>query len=225
MRKILFIGNSSIINGNFDFSLQNDYNVNFMSTIPKHIETLSITAYDCIILDFGMLKEKSFLLCKSFKVSSSHTIILLLYPTDVPEHILLNGYECGADDYLYPALSSVNILFKKIDLLLAKYNVLTKYEDSRMLLNFDSLTAVIDGSVVAFTPLEFKLLKILSLNPRIVMTRQHLFYSLWDRNGYYVEETSLNSIICRIRQRIDTESHHYIKTIYGIGYMWVPQIK
>lgn len=43
----------------------------------------------------------------------------------------------------------------------------------------------------------------------------------WDRNGNYVEETSLNSMICRIRQRIDTENHHYIKTIYGIGYMWI----
>lgn len=69
-------------------------------------------------------------------------------------------------------------------------------------------------------PLEFKLLKLLSLNPNTVLTRQHLLYSLWDRNGNYVEETSLNSMICRIRQRIDTENHHYIKTIYGIGYMW-----
>ena len=76
------------------------------------------------------------------------------------------------------------------------------------------------GTATSFTPLEFKLLKLLSLNPNTVLTRQHLLYSLWDRNGNYVEETSLNSMICRIRQRIDTENHHYIKTIYGIGYMW-----
>ena len=96
----------------------------------------------------------------------------------------------------------------------------TKYEDSHITLNFDSLTAVIEGTATSFTPLEFKLLKLLSLNPNTVLTRQHLLYSLWDRNGNYVEETSLNSMICRIRQRIDTENHHYIKTIYGIGYMW-----
>lgn len=79
---------------------------------------------------------------------------------------------------------------------------------------------MIEGTATSFTPLEFKLLKLLSLNPNTVLTRQHLLYSLWDRNGNYVEETSLNSMICRIRQRIDTENHHYIKTIYGIGYMW-----
>lgn len=89
-----------------------------------------------------------------------------------------------------------------------------------LLLDFTLLTAVIEGTATSFTPLEFKLLKLLSLNPNTVLTRQHLLYSLWDRNGNYVEETSLNSMICRIRQRIDTENHHYIKTIYGIGYMW-----
>lgn len=80
---------------------------------------------------------------------------------------------------------------------------------------------MIDGISTSFTPLEFKLLKLLSLNPNTVLTRQHLLYSLWDRNGNHVEETSLNSMICRIRQRIDTENHHYIKTIYGIGYIWI----
>ena len=76
------------------------------------------------------------------------------------------------------------------------------------------MTAVIEGTATSFTPLEFKLLKLLSLNPNTVLTRQYLLYSLWDRNGNYVEETSLNSMICRIRHRIDTENHHYIKTIF-----------
>lgn len=109
---------------------------------------------------------------------------------------------------------------EKLDILFSNHHPTTKYEDSHITLNFDSLTAVIEGTATSFTPLEFKLLKLLSLNPNTVLTRQHLLYSLWDRNGNYVEETSLNSMICRIRQRIDTENHHYIKTIYGIGYMW-----
>ena len=54
----------------------------------------------------------------------------------------------------------------------------TKYEDSHITLNFDSLTAVIEGTATSFTPLEFKLLKLLSLNPNTVLTRQHLLYSL-----------------------------------------------
>ena len=111
-------------------------------------------------------------------------------------------------------------LLKKLDILFTNYHLATKYEDSHITLNFDSLTAVIEGTATSFTPLEFKLLKLLSLNPNTVLTRQYLLYSLWDRNGNYVEETSLNSMICRIRHRIDTENHHYIKTIYGIGYMW-----
>ena len=84
---------------------------------------------------------------------------------------------------------------EKLNILFTNYRLATKYEDSHITLNFDSLTAVIEGAVTSFTPLEFKLLKLLSLNSNTVLTRQQLLYSLWDRNGNYVEETSLNSMI------------------------------
>ena len=158
---------------------------------------------------------------KAAKKCSPNIIVLFLCPTNIPEQIILDFYEAGANDHLYSTLSSPALLMKKLDILFTNYHLTTQYEDSHITLNFDSLTAVIDGISTSFTPLEFKLLKLLSLNPNTVLTRQHLLYSLWDRNGNHVEETSLNSMICRIRQRIDTENHHYIKTIYGIGYIWI----
>ena len=160
------------------------------------------------------------IICKTAKKHFPNIIVLFLCATNIPEQIILDFYEAGADDHLYSTLSSPALLQKKLDILFSNHHPTTKYEDSHITLNFDSLTAVIEGTATSFTPLEFKLLKLLSLNPNTVLTRQHLLYSLWDRNGNYVEETSLNSMICRIRQRIDTENHHYIKTIYGIGYMW-----
>lgn len=221
MKKLLFIGNPSILDDNLDVVLKEDYKLAFMSDMPSLDGSLQFTAYHSIILDFEMLKEKSFVLCKIIKVSAPQTIVMFLYPVDVSEQILLNGYDSGADDYLYTTLSSANLLLKKLNQLSTRKNLTTKYEDSRMTLNFDTLTAVIDDAVVDFTPLEFKLLKLFTLNSHTVLTRQYILYFLWDRNGNYVEETSLNSMICRIRQRIDNEKHHYIKTIYGIGYMWI----
>lgn len=89
-----------------------------------------------------------------------------------------------------------------------------------MLINFDSLTAIIGSNNVDFTPLEFKLLKLFIKNSNIILTRQQILYYLWDKQENYVAESSLNSIICRIRRRIDTENFHHIKTIYGVGYIW-----
>lgn len=53
------------------------------------------------------------------------------------------------------------------------------------------------------------------------MTRQRILDILWDKRGNYVDESSLNSIICRIRNKIDLPEYHYIKTVYGTGYMWI----
>ena len=205
MKKLLLIGNPSVLGKNLENILKQNYDTDFISTVPKQIGSIPFNSYNALLLDFTLLHNY---------------IVLFLCPTNIPEQIILDLYESGADDHLYISLSSPALLLKKLDILFTNYHLATKYEDSHITLNFDSLTAVIEGTATSFTPLEFKLLKLLSLNSNTVLTRQHLLYSLWDRNGNYVEETSLNSMICRIRQRIDTENHHYIKTIYGIGYMW-----
>lgn len=221
MKKLLFVGNPSILGENLENILKQNYHTDVISIVPKQISSIPFNSYNALILDFTMLHKYSLTISKTSKQCYPNIIVLFLCPTNIPEQIILDFYESGADDHLYSTLSSPALLLKKLNILFTNYRLATKYEDSHITLNFDSLTAVIEGAVTSFTPLEFKLLKLLSLNSNTVLTRQHLLYSLWDRNGNYVEETSLNSMICRIRQRIDTENHHYIKTIYGIGYMWI----
>lgn len=221
MQKLLFIGNPTILGENIENILKSNYDTNFISIMPKQIGNIRFSSYNALILDFTILHKYSLTICKAAKQCCPNIIVLFLCPTSVPEQIILDFYEAGATDHLYISLSSPALLSKKLDILFANNHLATQYEDSHITLNFNSLTAVIEGTTTSFTPLEFKLLKLLSLSPNTVLTRQHLLYSLWDRNGNYVEETSLNSMICRIRQRIDTENHHYIKTIYGIGYMWI----
>lgn len=221
MKKLLLIGNPSVLGKNLENILKQNYHTDFISAVPKQISSISFNSYNALILDFTLLHKYSLTISKAAKKCSPNIIVLFLCPTNIPEQIILDFYEAGANDHLYSTLSSPALLMKKLDILFTNYHLTTQYEDSHITLNFDSLTAVIDGISTSFTPLEFKLLKLLSLNPNTVLTRQHLLYPLWDRNGNHVEETSLNSMICRIRQRIDTENHHYIKTIYGIGYIWI----
>ena len=221
MKKLLLIGNPSVLGKNLENILKQNYHTDVISIVPKQISSIPFNSYNALILDFTLLHKYSLTLSKTAKKHFPNIIVLFLCPTNISEQIILDLYESGADDHLYISLSSPALLLKKLDILFTNYHLTTKYEDSHITLNFDSLTAVIKGNAVSFTPLEFKLLKLLSLSPNTVLTRQHLLYSLWDRNGNYVEETSLNSMICRIRQRIDTENHHYIKTIYGIGYIWI----
>ena len=85
------------------------------------------------------------------------------------------------------------------------------------------MTASLSGKALVFTPLEYRLLKILTKNPQNVLTRQVLLEKLWDADGNFVDEHALTAAISRVRNKIETEGQgrQYIKTVYGMGYMWI----
>ena len=95
------------------------------------------------------------------------------------------------------------------------------YEDGALSINFSEMTASLSGKPLVFTPLEYRLLKIMTKNPQNVLTRQVLLEKLWDADENYVDEHALTTTISRIRSKIETNRHSYIKTVYGMGYMWI----
>ena len=66
-----------------------------------------------------------------------------------------------------------------------------------------------------------KVSKVMTKNPRIVLTRQVLLEKLWDADGNFVDEHALTSAIGRVRNKIEIDGRQYIKTVYGMGYMWI----
>lgn len=95
------------------------------------------------------------------------------------------------------------------------------YDDGYLFINFSELSATLAGQAILFTPMEYRLLKVLIKNPQIVLTRQVLLEKLWDIDGNFVDEHALTSAISRIRGKIEIGKYQYIKTVYGMGYMWI----
>lgn len=143
------------------------------------------------------------------------------------ESDMLKGYELGADDYVTKPFP-ISVFQKKVSVLLARISkqVITEcYSDENLRINFSELTAALAGETIAFTPLEFRLLKVLVKNPNIVLTRQVLLEKLWDAEENYVDEHALTAAISRIRGKIEVNGFQYIKTVYGMGYMWIGGLK
>lgn len=220
MKKILFIGDYSLYEEKFRSAIQSYYLIDFLDSLSIEVANSTFLPYNMILLDYNILKEHSYALCRAAK--KMHISVLFLFPMKCLELEILHSYDAGSDDYIYPSLSTSSILLKKIELILSKVESAQNniYQDSHMILDFNSLTAIIDSTTIKFTPLEFKLLKLFINNSNTVLTRQQIIYHLWDKQENYVEESSLNGMICRIRHRIDTDSHHYVRTIYGVGYIW-----
>ena len=57
--------------------------------------------------------------------------------------------------------------------------------------------------------------------PQTVLTRQVLLEKLWDCDRNFVDEHALTVAISRIRSKIERNGSQYIKTVYGMGYMWI----
>ena len=139
------------------------------------------------------------------------------------ESDMLKGYELGADDYVTKPFP-MSVFQKKVSALLARIRKQSGgdfYNDGNLFINFTEMTATRGGESISFTPMEYRLLKVLTKNPQVVLTRQVLLEKLWDIGGNFVDEHALTSTISRVRNKIEKPDHAYIKTVYGMGYMWI----
>ena len=178
--------------------------------------------YDLIVLDINLPDGNGFDFCRDIKESRPDTAVIFLTANDM-ESDMLKGYELGADDYVTKPFP-ISVFQKKVAALLSRMKKMAGgdcYNDGNLLINFAEMTATRDGESISFTPMEYRLLKILIKNPRTVLTRQILLEKLWDIDGNFVDEHALTSTISRIRSKIENPDHAYIKTVYGMGYMWI----
>jgi len=70
------------------------------------------------------------------------------------------------------------------------------------------------------TPTEFKLLRLLIVNADNVLTKRLLLEKILDQSCNFVDEHTVAVNINRLRKKIETPEHVYIKTLYGVGYQW-----
>ncbi len=179
-------------------------------------------SYDLIVLDVNLPDGNGFDFCREMKERNSDTAVIFLTANDM-ESDMLKGYELGADDYVTKPFP-MSVFQKKVSVLLARIKKQSGgdcYNDGNLYVNFSEMAATLNEKAISFTPLEYRLLKVLTKNPQIVLTRQVLLEKLWDIDGNFVDEHALTSAISRIRGKIEQPDKSYIKTVYGMGYMWI----
>ena len=205
------------------------YNLNTMgytvdAALSKQAATNDIEKqdYDLIVLDVNLPDGNGFDFCRKAKERYPDTAIIFLTANDM-ESDMLKGYELGADDYVTKPFH-MSVFQKKLAALLgriAKQSGGDCYDDGILSINFSEMTAAISGEAISFTPLEYRLLKVLTKNPKAVLTRQILLEKLWDIDGNFVDEHALTAAVSRVRNKIEAGGRQYIKTVYGMGYMWI----
>lgn len=178
--------------------------------------------YDLMVLDVNLPDGNGFEFCKEVKERRPDTAVIFLTAKDM-ESDMLKGYELGAEDYVTKPFH-MSVFQRKLAVMMRRIGKKSGgdcYEDGALTINFSEMTATLFDRPLILSSLEYRLLKILSKNPNIVLTRQVLLEKLWDADGNFVDEHALTAAVSRVRNKIETKDLQYIKTVYGMGYMWI----
>lgn len=173
---------------------------------------------DLIILDINLPDLSGFDLIEQIKIINSNIPILILSACDL-DSVILHGFNLGAEDYVTKPFN-IEILHKKINVILKRNTKNTFYKYDHLFFDKNTSKLVIDNKEIKLTPLEFKLLSLFLENQNQIILKETIIEKIWDSNENYVDEHTLLVNISRLRNKIEDDKHHYIKTVYGLGYRW-----
>ena len=173
---------------------------------------------DLIILDINLPDLSGFDLIEQIKIINSNIPILILSACDL-DSAILHGFNLGAEDYVTKPFN-IEILHKKINVILKRNTKNTFYKDDHLFFDKNTSKLVINNEETKLTPLEFKLLSLFLENQNQIILKETIIEKIWDSNENYVDEHTLLVNISRLRNKIEDDKHHYIKTVYGLGYRW-----
>lgn len=225
--RILVVEDDRLLNNTLCYNLSaTGYSVDSAMTKAVATQLSGKQDYDLIVLDVNLPDGNGFDFCSEIKERRPYTAVIFLTAHDM-ESDQLKGFELGADDYVTKPFP-MSVFLKKVAALLARLYKQSGgdcYEDKNLFINFSEMTATLAGQTISFTPMEYRLLKLLTKNPHMVLTRQVLLEKLWDIDENFVDEHALTSAMSRVRNKIEVRELQYIKTVYGMGYMWIGGIE
>jgi DNA-binding response OmpR family regulator len=181
-----------------------------------------------ILLDVGLPGEDGFTLATWLRQKSLRIgIIMVTVASDMVERVV--GLETGADDYIVKPFEPRELL-ARVKSVLRRTSAgapatRLRVRMGRRVLDLEKrrLVDAQDGSEQTLAPSEFDLLKVFAENPNTPLNRDWLLEAV----AHHETEASDRAIdlrIARLRRKVEIDPAHpdAIRTVRGVGYMFVP---
>lgn len=213
---------------------ENQFEVSVAQDAPAMNRLLQRERFDLIVLDLMLPGEDGLSIVRRLRAANDRTpIIVLTARGDDVDRIV--GLELGADDYLGKPFNPRELL-ARIHAVLRRQpppelpgapsaeSIEVRFGAFRLNLATRQLTR--DGEPVALTSGEFAVLKVLVQHARTPLTREKLM-ALARGREYGAYDRSLDVQVSRLRKLIedDPQQPRRIQTVWGVGYVFVPDGK
>lgn len=181
---------------------------------------------DVVLLDLGLPDIDGVDVIKKIRTWSEMPIIVISARTEDKDKI--DALDAGADDYLTKPFSVEELLarIRVTERRLAALQSANKSEpffvNGNLKIDYAAGCAYLNNEELHLTPIEYKLLCLLSINVGKVLTHTFITQKIWGA-AWESNIASLRVFMATLRKKIEpsADSPQYIQTHVGIGYRMV----
>ncbi|QOL25165.1 response regulator [Thalassotalea sp. LPB0316] len=192
-------------------------------TVAKRVETFTP---DLIVLDIMLPGKDGFAVCRDLRPSFKGPILMLTAKGTDFDQVL--GLEIGADDYVIKPVEP-RVLLARVNALLRRGQLPSSSNEAsdltigELFISRGSRQVTLAGENIELTSQEFDLLWLLASRAGEVQNRDYIYKAVVGRE-YDGLDRSVDVRVSRLRKKLhdSNETPFRIKTIWGQGYLFVP---
>lgn len=199
--------------------LQSGYKLYTTGSGKEGMEQLVNSCPDLVLLDLVLPDTDGIALIREIREVSDCPLIVV--SSRAQEQDKVAALDAGADDYVTKPFGAKELL-ARIRCALRyrrKYGIHNVYQARDLKVDFEKRVVFSDGKSIHLTPVEYRIVEYLAMNPGKVITYRMLLEKIW---GPYVAENNkiLRVNMTNIRRKIgdNPAEPKYIFTESGVGY-------
>ncbi len=209
-----------------DYLTPMGYDVELRHSGPDGLAEALASPYEAVILDVMMPGMDGFAVLRELRKKSDVPVLMLTALGEEADRIV--GLEIGADDYLPKTFSSRELLARlravtrRTHIRERESTAPKEHAAGPLRLCEETHVAVLDGSTLDLTTLEFAILASLLKSKGRVKSRERLIEEVSERR-FDVFDRSIDVHVSSLRKKLgdDAKNPRFIRTIRGIGYSLV----
>ena len=172
---------------------------------------------DLILLDLMLPEIDGMEVCRILKSQdSTKNIPIIMLTAKGSEFDILNGFECGADDYVTKPYSN-RVLIARIKAQLRNSDKQENLSYKDLTLNLETHTVHLGTREIDLTFSEFEILQAFVKRVGRVYSRTELLSMLRGDDGFDITERAIDVQIVNLRKKLG-EFGENIETVRGVGY-------
>ena len=191
----------------------------------KAIELYDSFKPDIVLLDIMLPGIDGFQVCRYLRQDERELGIIMLTAKnqDIDK---IQGLEAGSDDYISKPFNPKELVLriKSLERRLKSSesdSALNIIETSKFKLDRNSRKFYKDGKLIDLTPTEYSVIVMFLENPKQAISRDEILDKVWGED--FIGDSKIVDVnIRRLRAKIEDDSSkpEFIKTVWGIGYIW-----